>query len=120
MKKLLTLTAAILASATLLLATAPAQAGPVHVDLNIGVPLPLYVAPTPVYAQPQPVYVQPREVLVYGNPGYYAYQQPWHDHEWHERHDWHDQRWNNREYHDNHHVAHDDHHEHHDGDHGWH
>jgi len=114
MKKLLSLAAGILASATLLLATAPAEAGPVHVDLNFGIPLPVYVQQGPVYVQPQPYYVQPREVVVYGNPGYYGYQQPWREHEWHERHEWREQHWNDRDYHDN---RHDDHHDH---DRGWH
>ena len=106
MKTYLSLVAAALTGATLLLATAPAQAGPVHVDLSLGLPLPVFVQPGPVYVQPQPVYVQPRQVVVYGNSGYYGYQRPWHE-----------QHWNDRDYHHGDHHDHDDHHGH---DHDWH
>jgi hypothetical protein len=102
MKKYTSLVAAILASSTLFLATAPAQAGPVHVDLSVGIPLPVFVAPAPVYVQPGPA-------VVYANPGYYGYRQPWHDYR-----GWHDERWHERDYHHDDHHDHDEHH-----DHGW-
>lgn len=87
MKTSTSLVAAVLASATLLLATAPAQAGPIHVGLNVGIPLPVFVAPAPVYVQPAPA-------VVYANAGYYGYRQPWHDYR-----GWHDQHWHERDYH---------------------
>lgn len=69
MKKYLTVAAALVASATLMLAVAPAVAA--SVDINIGVPG-VYVQPRPVYVQPRPVYVQPRTVYIQPN-----YEQEW-------------------------------------------
>lgn len=68
MKKYLTITAGLLAGATMMFAAAPAMAR-VDVDLNIGVPGgyaqgPVYVQPRPVYVQPRPVYVHPRPYYV--------------------------------------------------------
>jgi hypothetical protein len=57
MKIYLTVTASLLAGATLMLATVPAVAA--NVDVNIGVPG-VYVQPQPVYVQPRPVYIQPQ------------------------------------------------------------
>lgn len=65
MKKTLGISAGILAGA-LLLSAAPAMAR-VDVDVQLGVPAPVYVAPAPVYA-PRPVYVAPRPVPVYAHP----------------------------------------------------
>lgn len=50
------------------IAAAPAQAGGVHWNVNIGVPL--YASPRPIYVQPQPVYVQPQPVYVNREPRY--------------------------------------------------
>ena len=93
-----------LASATLLMLAAPAQAGPVHVDLNIGIPLPMLVQSQPVYAQQyQPAYVQSGSVYVQQRPDYgYRYGDYWAqrqraEHEWREHHEWHD---HDREWHD--------------------
>src|SRR5436190_1988086 len=94
MKKVLTVAAGLIASATLMLAAAPAMAR-VDVDLNIGLPG-VYVAPAPVYYQPRPVYVQPRPVYIEPEPVYYQ-PQPYyyvergrywdgHEHRWHEHH----------------------------------
>jgi hypothetical protein len=89
MNKFLSMTAGILAGATLLFAAAPAMAR-VDVDLNIGVPVygapqPVYVQPRPVYVQPQPVYVQPRPVYVHPRP-YYGDRHYRHKH-YYQRHD---------------------------------
>ena len=69
MKKALTISASLLAGAVLMLSAAPAMAR-VDVDLNIGVPGPVYMQPEPVYVQPRPVYVQPRPVYVQTRPYY--------------------------------------------------
>ena len=120
MKKSLSLLAATLTSAALLLCTASAEAGPVHWDLSIGVPLPIWIAPAPVYVQPAPVYVQPRPVVDYGNSGYYyGYQPTWREHEWREHHDWREHHeWHERGYDDNRWGDHHDHygHDHHGHD----
>lgn len=63
MKKYLTMSAGVLAGAALMFAAAPAMAR-VDVDLNIGVPGPVYVQPHPVYVQPRPVYSHPRPYYV--------------------------------------------------------
>lgn len=63
MKKTLTVSAGILALATLMFTAAPAMAR-VDVGVNIGVPGPVYVQPQPVYVQPRPVYMQPQPVYV--------------------------------------------------------
>ncbi len=115
MKKYISFIAAVLASATLMLVTAPAQAGPVHVDLNIGIPLPFFVQSGPVYMQPAPVYAPPSGVVVYSNPGYYGYQQQWRERDWRDHHEWHDQYWDNRNYYRDdrrHDERHGDRHEH--------
>jgi hypothetical protein len=73
MKKILAISAALVAG-TMMLAAAPAMAR-VDVDVNLGVPAPVYVAPRPVYVQPRPVYVAPQ-------PVYYV--KPHHHHRrWH-------------------------------------
>lgn len=63
MKKYFTISAGVFAGAALMFAAAPAMAR-VDVDLNIGVPGPVYVQPQPVYVQPRPVYVEPRPYYV--------------------------------------------------------
>lgn len=56
-------------AAALAIASIPASAGEVYVDIGIGAPAtvvpsaPAYYAPPPVYAAPQPVYA-PRPVVV--------------------------------------------------------
>lgn len=72
MKKNLTVTAGILAVAAMMFTAAPAMAR-VDVDLNIGVPGPVY------YAQPQPVYVQP-------HPVYYTQPRPYYVDRHHHKH----------------------------------
>jgi hypothetical protein len=72
MKKFKSLSAGVIATATLLLAASSAMAA--NVDINIGVPG-VYVQPQPVYVQPQPVYVQPRPVYVH----------PQYENDWRER-----------------------------------
>ena len=103
MKKYLSVAAGLLTSATLILAAAPAQAGPVHIDLNIGIPVPVLVQPGPVYVQPDPGYFQPRGVVIYNNPGYYGYQQPWRERDWRDYH------WYDRNHYDNRRAEHHDH-----------
>ncbi len=91
------LTAIMLLSATTLLTSGAAHA---RVDVGIGIPGPVYVAPQPpvyyesppVYYEPAPVYVQPRPVIV--APGYYDdwrarawQQQQWRERRWRE-HEW--------------------------------
>ncbi len=78
MNKTMTVSAGILAAAVLMFSATPAMAR-VDVDLNIGVPGPVYVQPQPVYVQPRPVYVQPR-------PVYYAPQPYYGDRHYHKRH----------------------------------
>ncbi|MFJ7567061.1 hypothetical protein ACIQW9_08905 [Herminiimonas sp. NPDC097707] len=63
MKKTLTISASVLALATLMFAATPAMAR-VDVGVNIGVPGPVYMQPQPVYVQPRPIYVQPQPVYV--------------------------------------------------------
>ena len=106
MKKTITLIAG-LASAALLVFATPAQAGPIHVDLNVGIPV--LVQSQPVYAQQyQPAYVQSRPVYVQQAPDYgYRYgdywaqrrhqEHEWREHEEREHHEWHD---HDREWHD--------------------
>lgn len=94
---------AVVASAAMLVLAVPAQAGPVHVDLNIGfgLPLPLLVQAQPVYVQPSPVYIQQRPYYGYRYGDYWAQQQrderAWREHQWREHHEWHD---HDREWHD--------------------
>jgi hypothetical protein len=79
MKTILTLAAGLAAGFTLISVTVPAQAGPVRVGVDIGIPYqgPAYVPAQPVYVEPPPVYVQGGPVYV---DGY------WHG-------GWHDRRW---------------------------
>lgn len=81
MKKSLSVSAGLIAGATLLLAASSAMAANVGVDINLGLPG-VYVQPQPVYVQPQPVYVQPRTVYVQPRP---VYVQPQYEHDWRER-----------------------------------
>jgi hypothetical protein len=83
MKKILALSAAMLAGTSMMLAAAPAMAR-VDVDVNLGVPAPVYMTPQPVYVQPRPVYVAPRPVYVAPQPVYYV-RHPHHHHRWHDR-----------------------------------
>lgn len=69
MKKILGISAGILAGA-LLLAAAPAMAR-VDVDVHLGVPAPIYVGPAPVYVAPRQVYVAPRPVYVHPHRYYH-------------------------------------------------
>lgn len=82
MKKILALSAALLAGTSMILAAAPAMAH-VDVDVNFGLPAPIYVAPRPVYVQPRPVYVEPGPVYVAPEPVYYV--RPHHHHHWRDR-----------------------------------
>jgi hypothetical protein len=84
MNKTMTVSAGILTAAVLMFSAAPAMAR-VDVDLNIGVPGPVYVQPQPVYVQPRPVYVQPRPVYYAPQP-YYG-DRHHHKHHQHYRHD---------------------------------
>lgn len=93
MNKFLSVTAGILATATVLFAATPAMAR-VDVDLNIGVPV--YGAPAPVYVQPQPVYVQPRPVYVQPHP-VYVHPRPYYG----------DRHYRHRHYYDRHDRDHD-------------
>ncbi|PRC91812.1 PXPV repeat protein [Solimicrobium silvestre] len=103
MKKLLTLAAGLVAGTTLMMSAA--YAGPVHVDLNIGIPLPVFVQPAPVYYQPEPVYVQPRAVY-YGYRDYGWYQRQRREHEWHDRREWQEHHGYDRDYRDERRVEH--------------
>jgi hypothetical protein len=90
MKRYLTVAAGLLAGAALMMAATPALAR-VNVDLNIGVPGPVYVTPAPVYAPPPPVYVQPRPVYVQPAPVYVQprpvyVERDWRERDWHHRH----------------------------------
>ncbi|GAC1328187.1 MAG: hypothetical protein NVSMB28_25030 [Collimonas sp.] len=84
--------AGIMATATLMMLTAPAMAG-VDVGVNIGLPG-VYVQPRPVYVQPEAVYVQTRPVYI----------QPEYEQDWHERHmrarQWQEERGHDRREHD--------------------
>jgi hypothetical protein len=82
MKKILAFSAALVAGAGMLLAASPAMAR-VDVDVNLGVPGPVYMAPEPFYVQPRPVYVAPRPVYFAPRPVYYM--EPHRRHHW--RHD---------------------------------
>lgn len=77
MKKYLGISAGILAGA-LLLSAAPAMAR-VDVDVNLGIPAPIYVAPSPVYMAPRPVYVQPRPIYVHPHRHYYHHKRYYRD-----------------------------------------
>ncbi len=61
MKKTLTISASVLALATLLFAATPAMA---RVDVGVHIGVPIYMQPQPVYVQPRPVYVRPQPVYV--------------------------------------------------------
>lgn len=123
MKKYLTIAAGLIASATLVLAAAPAMAGHVDVDVNIGLPglyqAPVYVQPRPVYVQPEAVYVQQEPVYVQPRPVYIQQvrEHDWRERQlrarqWQERHrheDRHDDRWDEHRDHDRgEHRGHDD------------
>ncbi|WP_269506736.1 hypothetical protein [Burkholderia sp. IMCC1007] len=85
-----------LGSATLL-ASGSAMAG--HVDLSVGIGVPVYAEPAPVYVAPQPapVYVAPQPAVVAYPDGGYAYYgddddryRRWrrhHERHWHHHHD---------------------------------
>jgi hypothetical protein len=61
----------------------------VNIDINVGTPAPVYVAPPPVYVAPRPVYVAPpaQVVVVPGWYGerYYDGRRYWSRHEWEAR-----------------------------------
>lgn len=80
--------AGLMALSALIFTASPAMAR-VSVDLNIGVPAPVYyVEPPPVYMQARPVYyVQPRPVYVHPRP-YYVERHHRHKHyrKHHQRH----------------------------------
>lgn len=76
MKKVLAITAGLLAGTVMMLSAAPAMAR-VNVDVNVGVPG--VFVPAPVYVQPRPVYVQPR-------PVYYAQEYRYKRHHKHHGH----------------------------------
>lgn len=61
----------------------------VNIDINVGTPAPVYVAPPPVYVAPRPVYVPPpaQVVVVPGWYGerYYDGRRYWSRHEWEAR-----------------------------------
>ncbi|SDY23059.1 hypothetical protein SAMN04515617_111156 [Collimonas sp. OK242] len=101
MKRILALSAGLIAGAALMGAAAPALA---QVDVGVNVRLPgVYVAPAPVYVQPRPVYVEPRPVYI----------EPEREGEWHER------RMRAREWRENEaRRGHRDHDDHRDHDHG--
>lgn len=61
-------------------------------------PRPVYVQPQPVYVQPQPVYVEQPPVVVYGNPGYVTYGQPYYVERPRHRHHHHDRGYNGDNY----------------------
>lgn len=83
MKKFLAISASLCAGAVMFLSATPAMAR-VDVDLNVGIPGPVYVAPQPVYVQPRPVYVEPRPVYVQPRPVYYErYDRHHHRHGYH-------------------------------------
>lgn len=108
MKKYLTIAAGLIASATFMMAAAPAMAGGVNVDLNIGLPglyqAPAYVQPRPVYVQPETVYVQQTPVYVQPRPVYIQQER---EHDWRERQlrarQWQEQRWQERHRHEDRH-----------------
>lgn len=78
--------AGLLLVAALMFTATPATAR-VNVDLNIGIPAPVYyVPPQPVYyVQPRPVYVQPHPVYVHPRP-YYIQRHHHKHHRQHHRH----------------------------------
>ena len=71
-------------------AIAASSAAEAHVNFDIGIGVPAYVAPppAPVYYEPAPVYVAPRPVVV--APGYYD---DWQARAWQERQWRREQRW---------------------------
>ncbi|GAA0847575.1 MAG: hypothetical protein CL858_09985 [Cupriavidus sp.] len=97
----------ILLAATIgIAALAASSAAQAHVNFDIGIGVPAYVAapPPPVYYAPRPVVVAPPAPVVVA-PGYYddwrarewqerqwRREQRWREHEWrrHEWHRWHD------------------------------
>ena len=84
MKKIMTVSAGILAATVLMFSAAPAMAR-VDVGVNIGIPGPVFYAPEPVYVQPRPVYYAPRPVYYAPQP-YYGNGHH-HKHGHHYRHD---------------------------------
>ena len=87
--------AGVIAGTILIIAMAPAMAGGVDVDVNIGLPgvihqAPVYVQPHQVYVQPHEVYVQPHEVYVQPHEVYVephqGYVRRYGEHERSERH----------------------------------
>ena len=94
MKKYLPLSG-VVAGIILTIAIAPAMAGGVDVDVNIGVPgvihqAPVYVQPHQVYVEPHQVYVEPHQVYVQPHQAYVrphqAYVERYGEHERSERH----------------------------------
>jgi hypothetical protein len=87
-----------LRAAALLAALAPAGASAhVSVDLNIGIPAPVYVDPPPVYYEPPPVYYGPPPPVYYGPRVIYRdHDRDWERRRWHRDEDrgpgWHDHR----------------------------
>ena len=59
----------------------------VNIDINVGTPAPVYVAPPPVYVAPRPVYAPPQVVVVPGWYGerYYDGRRYWSRREWEAR-----------------------------------
>jgi hypothetical protein len=108
-KKYLSVAAGLIASATFMLAAAPAMAGGVNVDLSIGLPglyqAPVYVQQAPVYVEPRPVYIQQEREHDWRERQLRARQwrQQWQEHHHHE--DRHDER---RNFDNGEHRGHDD------------
>ncbi len=65
-----------------------------RVDVGIGIPAPVVVAPPPVYYEPAPVVVQPVSPVV-AVPAYYY--DNWRARAWRER-EWREQQWREREW----------------------
>lgn len=83
MIKYLGMVVGMMTGVTLTLVASPAAAR-TNVDINIGVPAPVYVQPAPVYVQPRPVYVQPQPVYLRAQP-VYVERHHHHHHGWHDR-----------------------------------
>ena len=80
MNKYFTIAAGLIASAALM-AAAPAMAGHVNVDVNIGLP---GLIPAPVYVEPRPVYIEREREHEWRERQQRA--REWREKEWHERH----------------------------------
>ena len=102
-QKVLSMSRFLIASLIGLSALTASAAAEAHVNFDIGIGVPAYVAappPAPVYYEPAPVYVAPRPVVVAPRPVVVApgYYDGWREQRWREREWRREQRWREHEW----------------------